>query len=602
MTPARLVQVQGKADDPFADFRNFVNYLFTEVRGWAYVGAIQYDIAAWMQDLPLCKDGKRRGQVQSMRGAGKTEIAVAFCLWLLYLDPDIKILAVSSVALKAQEFTSLARQLIDQTPLLYHLKPHLAKDGLVSKDQKDNLHGFVVGAVTKVSKELSLASYAIYGTYTGCHPDVVVGDDIETPENSLTVGKREKLLSKIYEFENLVNPGGITLLMGTPQSWDSVYMKMEKKGYAIRRWPDRYPDLRDERGCRNVSPTMIEHVRVGVVNPGAPTYPERFGDDQLDMKLAVYGPTMYALQMKLDTSLADEDRFPLKLRNFIVMDMNVEMAPERVVWGTGEKLNIDPQGLPGDCFFGPAYREPKYAPYTQKVMYIDPKGGGADTVGWAVTGALNGIIYNLATGGVAKGEGNVGYAEPVLEKLARVALKYGVQKVGVEDNFGDGMYRKLLTPVMARINGPTEVVDVHSKGQKELRIIDTLEVLTSAHRLVITPEVAANDELMHQYCFITRMKGSLAHDDLVEALSGACAMLADLVVLDPEKRVQQEKKAETDRLVREFRTNAIGFVQGRVSNMFGGNRVSARWKNRMTRQTQVSIRGKRPDVPRKQGS
>lgn len=564
MSPTKLANSAGKTEDPFADFRNFVYYLFIEVRNWNYVGDIQYDIADFMQNLPRGRDGIARGQVQSLRGAGKTELAVALALHRLYMNPDTRILVISSVLLKAQEFVALARDLIDKAPLIRHLKPLQSKDGLVEKDQKDNLRGFIVGAAKdQISKELSLGSYPVFGTYTGSHPDLIIADDIETPENSLTVGKREKLLSKIYEFEHLINPGGTILVLGTPQSFDSVYKKIGGQGYQIRRWPARLPSLEDQSGCLNVSPTLLEWVRSGKRKAGDPSYPERFGEDQLMMKESIYGPTMFALQMMLDPNLADVDRYPLKLRDLIVMDLHPELAPESVMWGTTNPMtHLDSQGLAGDGYFGPVYKAEKYAPYQSSVMFIDPKGKGADTVGYAVVKALNGILYVCESGGVAKGKGQDGTSEPVMEKLARIALKHKIKRVAVEDNFGDGMYSRLLAPIMARINGATEIKNVHSTGQKELRIIDTLEPLVAVHKLVIDSTVAKNDELMYQYCFITRAKGSLKHEDLVEALAGACNELKDLVAIDPLKAEGLAKKREQSAMVAAWARDAWGFALG----------------------------------------
>jgi hypothetical protein len=584
MNPTKLRVMEGKAEDPFSDFRNFIHYLFVEIRQWEYVGRLQYDIADFVQNLPRSRDGIARGQVQSLRGAGKTEVAVAFALWLLYLDADIKILAISSVLPKAQEFVGLARQLINVTPLLAHLKPHLAKDGLVEKDQKDNEHGFVCGAVTKVSKELSLASFPIFGTYTGSHPDVIISDDVETPENSLTVGKRQRLLSKIYEFADLINPNGIIFIQGTPQTEQSVYLHLEAKGFTLRRWPARAPSLTDQTACINVSPWILEEVKAGRLKPGEPTYPERFNEDVLLERMAFYGPSRFALQMMLDTKLSDGDRYKLKLKNLIVMDCHYEMAPERVVWGTNDPCrDIDPQGLNDDCYYRPAYKADKYDKYTKGVMFIDPKGRGKYTVAYAVVKALNGILYTLDVGGIASGAGNEGFAQPVLEKLARIAYNNQINYVVVESNFGDGMYARLLSPVMARINGPTEVKDRKATKQKEVRILDTFQSLTEAHKLVITPKVASNDKLMHQYTRITPESGSLVEDDELDAWEGACSELKDCVSLDPEKKQLEAKTKEKRAMIRSFQQSAWGFVSGAPNTQGWSSRATRRWGTRPAR-------------------
>lgn len=583
MSITKLLAMAGREDDPFRDFRNFVYYIFTKVFGFECPSALQYDIADFMQNLPMAKDGIRRGQVQSMRGAGKTYLAVALALWFLYLDPDIKILTLSSIDRKAKDFVALAATVIKESDLLQHLKPKLAKNGDVEKDQKDNLLGFNVGAITRPSKELSLQSYAIFGAFTGCHPDVIISDDIETPENSLTVGKRTKLLTKAYEYESLINPAGYIVHLGTPQSEDSAYSKLEKSGYPIRRWPSEAPALENEGACANVSPWILGKLRSGELTPGDPTYPERFNKDALLQKQAIYGPTMYALQMLLDTSLADKDRYPLKLRDLIVMDCHADMAPQQVVWGTSNKLEyIDPQGLPGDCYFGPAHRDEKYLPYTTGVLYIDPKGRGADGVGYAVVKALNGTLYGLEAGQVAAGKGNDGASDAAMSKLARIALKWNIKKVVVESNFGDGMYTKLLAPIMAKINGPTAIEETHSKGQKELRILDVLEPLTAAHKLVVTPQVAGHDGLMYQYTRIRRESGCLQHDDMIEALAAACAQLVDLVQIDASKRVIENAEAEKEQMVKDFKRGMMRLdFQGPTPKFTNtrtwGSKATQRW-------------------------
>jgi len=67
------------------------------------------------------------------------------------------------------------------------------------------------------------------------------------------------------------------------------------------------------------------------------------------------GPTIFALQMLLNTSLADEERYPLKLRNFIVTDIHGFMAPKKIVWGTNPIQDLPGIGLKGDYFNAPIF-------------------------------------------------------------------------------------------------------------------------------------------------------------------------------------------------------------------------------------------------------
>lgn len=89
----------------------------------------------------------------------------------------------------------------------------------------------------------------------------------------------------------------------------------------------------------------------------------------------------------------------------------------------------------------------------------------------------------------------------------------------------DGMYTKLFQPVLAKVypNG-AGVTEVKSTGQKQLRIIDTLEPVISNHKLCTTPECIRNDyatvpqndykyACFYQMTRITQDRGALVHDD-----------------------------------------------------------------------------------------
>jgi len=530
--------------DIFAeDFRVFSRYVWEDCLGLPEPSPLQYDISDYMQNLPVSNDGISRGQVQSMRGAGKTYLAAAFALWNLYRDPDCKLLIISSTTKRAREFVLLCRQIIDKGVLLHPLKPKLGTEGSpTGKDQIDNAEAFDVGSITKPSKDPSLTSYGIFSTFTGSHPDVIISDDIETPENSLTFEKREKLHTSAMEYESLINPKGTILYLGTPQSEESIYLKLERS-YQIRRWPCRVPNPSDEKACLNLAPyiaSLSDEI-------GEPTYPERFGEDQLLEKEAIYGPSMFALQMLLDTTLSDADRYPLKLKDLIVMDLNTEVAPARVVWGTTDRLKLETVGLAGDRLYGPGYVEQEFLEYTTGVMFVDPSGRGADETAYAVVKALNGVLYCLDVGGF-KG----GHSDAIMTKLAKVAALHDIRRVVVETNFGDGMFEKLLQPHMVKYCGPVQIDSKRSHGQKELRILDTMEPLVYNHRLVLDTRVAKDIDLMTQFTRITRERGSLKHDDRLEALSGACSELSDLAVLDPETKVEELAMAAKEQMAAEW--------------------------------------------------
>ncbi len=544
----------------FHDFRNFLFYVMTEVLDFGIPGEIQYDIADYMQNLPVSPDGICRGQAQAMRGCGKSVIACIFCTWLWYINPTIRIMTIASVASKAIEFGGLVKQILDSAELLEHLRPDPDSDftmrhgkKIVSlKKQKNTETAFDVRGCGP-SKDPSFSAYPVFGGWTGSHPDVIIPDDVEIPENSLTALKRGRLFKKLQECERLVMEDGLLMYMGTPQTEETIYTKLEEIGYPIRKWPAELVDPLDDVRAANVSPYLLNRVRDGE-EPGDPSYHERFPSVRL-IEAKAKGLAHYNLQMLLDTTLSDTHRYPLKLKNLIVMDSACDMAPANVVWGTAERLNIDCPGFQGDYLHAPAYVENEYQNFMQKVLYVDPKGGGADTVAYCAGGFLNGLIYLFEIGGYAAGSAG-GTSQAVMTKLAKVAAQWEIKRVVVESNWGgsksESAYAKLLQPELAKWNGPTQVDLNYVSGQKEKRIIDTLLPVTEQHRLIVSRQVAGHQQLMHQYTHITAERGSLAHEDELDAVYGVINEFIGMCNLDAEQRHLDIKEAAAVQTAKDF--------------------------------------------------
>lgn len=542
------------------DFRNFLYYVFVEVLKYGEPDPIQYDIAYFMQHAEASSDGKIRQQVQAMRGCGKSVIAACYCCWLWYCNPDITILYLGSNQDLVDQSAKLIKDILDDAELLQHLRPQDEDQFTMRHGKKVKNLGQSINQTNQFDvrgrgpgRDASFAGRPVFGGWTGRHPDVFVADDCEIPENSLTELKRKRLMEKLLECESLCLEGSKILYMGTPQTEDSIYIKLHAMGYTIRRWPAELPDPDDFSLSENVSPWLLQRVADGE-RPGTPSYPERFGLEILRHKEAK-SLAYYQLQMLLNPNLADEARFPLKLRNAIVLDVPFDMAPAQVVWGTMDRrVDIEHGAKKKDYWVGPASTSKEWLEYTSKLMYIDPKGGGADSVGYAVIGILNGMIFVLDAGGLAPGES--GTSEATMKELANIARLYDIRRVIVESNWGgskdESTYAKLMQPVMAEVNGPTAIELNWVTGQKEIRILDCLEPIFNCHRIIFTEKAARCEQLSHQIGRITRDRGSLDHDDVIDALYGAVAQFADQVVLDPGVRLEEHRQTEAKKVAQEF--------------------------------------------------
>lgn len=530
--------------DPIkADFRNFV-WLAWQALGLPEPAPIQYDVAGYIAE------GPERRMVQAMRGFGKSYLTATYAAWMLYCKPDATMLCISATSNRAREFIRLTRQLINGLEICQHMLP---KEG-----QRDGADRFDVGSRTKVAKDPSVAAYGINAMITGTHVDLIILDDIEIPENSSTVEAREKLLNKLMECENILNPGGDIVYLGTPQTEDSVYNKLGEN-YIVRRWPARAPDPGSDASFKNIAPYIADNLATGALEPGSPTYPEYYPDELLTEREGIMGPSMFALQMLLDTTLADVERYPLKCSNFIVHDIHGDHAPNVITWGMVQVAQDCPSvGIGKDYFYRAANFSQEYEPFEESILYVDPSGRGADQTGFCIARFLKGTCFIPEAGGLMGG-----YEESVLTELSTLALKYKVETVVIESNYGDGMFKSLLGPVLGRIRGHCAIQEERVSGQKELRIIDSIEPPLANHRIVISPEVARNKELMNQVTRITRDRGALRHDDQVEALSGAVRYFRDRMNIDANLAIQREREAE---VVREHKAFETAWRTGKSEN------------------------------------
>lgn len=536
------------------DFRNCLWFIWKHViPGKPDPTPVQYDMASFLAD-----PSGDRIIIEGFRGVGKSWITAAFCIWCWLRNPNIRIMVVSASKSRADKFAQFVRRLIYEIPEFNHLKPR--------KGQRDAVNAFDVGLASN-HQAPSLSSLGITGQLVGNRADIIIADDVETINNSITQSARDALRQSVKEFEAILSPGGRIIYLGTPQYEASLYNELRRCEHLCRIWPARYPTPRQVEGYEGcLAPMILNALLENERLAGQPTDPQRFDDRELKKREASFGRSYFQLQYMLDTTLSDAERFPLKISDLILHPCAVEKGPISLAWSQASSYianDIQSVGFSGDVWRRSMFPQEERIPYTGSVMTIDPAGRGGDETAYAVVKHLNGRLFLMAAGGLPGG-----YDEKNLATLAGIAKYQQINQVIVESNFGDGMFSQLLRPVLAKAH-PCAVEEVRSNTQKERRIIDTLEPVMNQHRLVVNEELALSDyqqsrehperQLFWQMTRITRERGCLGMDDRIDALALAVGYWVEAMARDTEKAAED---ARLDLLEEEIRRMEEGWGYG----------------------------------------
>jgi len=571
----------------YAKFEDFLYDVITDILGFTCT-RIQEDIAKFLAYGPKHK------MIQAQRGQAKTTITACYAVWRLIHDPKTRILILSAGSDMAAEIANWIIQIIMHMPELECLRPDVTdRSSIKAFDVHKDLKG--------PEKSPSVACVGITSNIQGKRADILIADDIESSKNSQTAVQRERLNHLTKDFTSICSTGEI-IFLGTPQNNDSVYNSLPSRGYTVRIWTGRYPTIKELPNYRDfLAPIIREDI---LLNPslqsgggpagdrGQATDPELLDEETLISKEIDQGKAYFQLQHMLDTKLMDEDRYPLKTKDILFMHIPKERVPLEFKWSATNDSRIHPpQGFPlQEPYFEVLGTGLEFGDFTGTHMYVDPAGGGknGDEIAWAVTRFLAGKVFVVASGGVPGG-----FGETQMRRLTDVAVKWKPHQIDIEKNFGNGAFASIWTPMLLKEH-KCGIEEVWETGQKELRIIDILEPVISSNRLIVEKDLIAEDwesvqkypvenratySLLFQLARITRDKGSMIHDDRLDALAGSVRHWVEALALDSAKIAAKIKADNYAKLI----NNPLG--NGRPVPGFNKNNTPnalSKFKRRIT--------------------
>ena len=269
------------------------------------------------------------------------------------------------------------------------------------------------------------------------------------------------------------------------------------------------------------------------------------------------GRSNFMLQFMLDTSLSDAEKFPLKMADLVITSVNPSTAPDNVVWCSDPQNVIKDAptvGLPGDYFYSPMQLQGEWNPYTETICSIDPSGRGTDETAAAYISQRNGFLYLHEMRAYRDG-----YSDNTLLDILRGCRKYGVTKLLIETNFGDGIVSELFRKHLIQTRQSIDIEEVRANVRKEDRIIDALEPVLNQHRLIVDrgvidwdfnsnkeqpPEERLLYMLFYQMSRMCREKGAVKHDDRLDALAQGVKYYTDAMAISANEAINTRKRED----------------------------------------------------------
>jgi len=523
---------------------------------------------------PYANVGPFRG-ILAPRGVGKTHLVPGTLTAYRHIrDKERKVLIPSAGEAHPKKIVTLLRGWYRLVPFLQHLNPEA--DDIANSTQ------FHIQDASDDATQKSVTAIGIDGQLEGNRAHSIFPDDVETDKNTITLDSRMALDQRLGEFKDILYPdippsrGGPRdpteiVAVGTYHHEESVYMKMAERGYKFLTYPILYP--KPDEKVLNLAPILQRRLDSGQAKPGDPVFPHRFGPDEI-IKRQSEGRRRFFMQHMLVCDLGQRLHYPLKLSDLIVFACSRDSAPLEFNWGTlndaGRKNVIEDipcYGFAGDRLHPPIRFSTEWAPFIGTKVWIDPAGRGRDQTAAAAISQLGAFLHLKGIKSLAGGS-----SLEDMHELALFCRKHNARDIYIESNADTlDTYRPLFESALRHVflepgDDPAfpdgykaslirDSKITHSTRQKEIRIIDAIEPVTSNHRLIVDPSVLQpvdgedlEQSFQFQYSRITRDRGCLKEYGKLDAVAGCLLAWAYTLKTDPlqARRTEEQRRIEDD--------------------------------------------------------
>ncbi len=254
--------------------------------------------------------------LMAFRSCGKSTLVGIFCAWVLYRNPNMRMMVLAADDALARKMVRNVKRIIERHPLTAGLKPQEA-------DQWGS-DRFTVRRWQEL-RDPSMLARGITSNITGARADMIIYDDVEVPNTSSTTEARAELRERLTESRFILTPQGFQIYVGTPHTYDTIYTTDNDTQNVDQ--GDAF--LNDFKSCI-----------VPILNSGSTSaWPERFPINEINAMKKQVGPNKFSSQMMLQPVNIAEGRLDVGRLHFYQGDLDYkEVMQKPILFLNGKQM------------------------------------------------------------------------------------------------------------------------------------------------------------------------------------------------------------------------------------------------------------------------
>lgn len=452
--------------------------------------ALHVRIARWLEGQWRAEN--KRLLLMAFRSAGKSSLVGVFAAWLLYCNPNIRILVLAADGALAGKMVRNVRRIIERHPATVHLKPQAADQWASER--------FTVARDLEL-RDPSMLARGVGANITGSRADIVICDDVEVPNSCDSAEKRENLRERLAEMNYVLAAGGAQLYVGTPHHYYSIYSDVARE------------DIGEEKPFLD----GFERLCVPILDEdGRSVWPERYNEEDIAAIRRAAGPNKFDSQMMLKAVNILEGRLDPELLRFYNSEIEYVRETRELYLGQHKMVAAA-------CWWDPAFAAAKGDDSVVAVVFNDMGG--------------NYYLHHLEYMRVAA-HSREPEAQQQAKMVTQIVKKFRLPYVCVEINGLGRFLPSTLRQALDEAGVECSVLEKTAKDAKATRILEGFDAVMASQRLYVHENIRNTPFLMEMREWQPTKKS--ARDDGLDAVAGAILHLPEQIIHGKKRRGGQD--------------------------------------------------------------